>query len=195
MPCVSSSSPKPFNFEAKQEDLANPIVLIDDEITSPEPPDRIAIMVSSHHLFVKIPLLDIPSFHFNTSQLSERSGVLSEDIHVEQGSEFSIEEHGPDEDLAAMSPREGYKVLDPPSFYVPIRSPARKLLATPTPMGTPLYQIPDENSFMSLCRFLFCSLYSSVVPPISIKLSFNSNCFVGSSLIRFYSQYGKKLCT
>ncbi|CAI8606491.1 unnamed protein product [Vicia faba] len=77
-----------------------------------------------------------------------------------------------------MSLQEGYKVLDPPSFYVPIRSPARKLLATPTPMGTSLYQIPDENSFMSLCWLLLRSLCSSAVPPISTKLSFNSDCFV-----------------
>ncbi|GFP83788.1 splicing factor 3b subunit 1 [Phtheirospermum japonicum] len=50
-----------------------------------------------------------------------------------------------DEELDAMFPQEGYKVLDPPSSYVPIRTPARKLLATPTPMGTPLYNIPEEN--------------------------------------------------
>ncbi|KAF1780589.1 Armadillo-type fold [Phytophthora cactorum] len=32
-------------------------------------------------------------------------------------------------------PPTGYKILDPPSSYVPIRTPSRKLLATPTPMG------------------------------------------------------------
>ncbi|KAK2997810.1 hypothetical protein RJ639_024937 [Escallonia herrerae] len=50
-----------------------------------------------------------------------------------------------DEELDAMFPQEGYKILDPPSTYVPIRTPARKLLATPTPLGTPLYSIPEEN--------------------------------------------------
>ncbi|KAH7522061.1 hypothetical protein FEM48_Zijuj07G0097800 [Ziziphus jujuba var. spinosa] len=52
-----------------------------------------------------------------------------------------------DEDLDAMLPTgdEGYKILDPPASYVPIRTPARKLLATPTPMATPLYYIPEEN--------------------------------------------------
>ncbi|KAM3288470.1 Splicing factor 3B subunit 1 [Capsicum chinense] len=50
-----------------------------------------------------------------------------------------------DEELDAMFPQEGYKILDPPASYVPIRTPARKLLATPTPMGTPLYSIPEEN--------------------------------------------------
>jgi len=29
--------------------------------------------------------------------------------------------------------------------YVPIRTPTRKLLATPTPLGIPPYAIPEEN--------------------------------------------------
>ncbi|KAD5508895.1 hypothetical protein E3N88_16598 [Mikania micrantha] len=50
-----------------------------------------------------------------------------------------------DEELDTMFPQEGYKILEPPANYVPIRTPARKLLATPTPLGTPLYAIPEEN--------------------------------------------------
>ena len=51
-----------------------------------------------------------------------------------------------DEDLDAMFfPQEGYKNLEPPASYAPIRTSARKLLATPTPLGTPLYSIPEEN--------------------------------------------------
>ncbi|XP_052737619.1 splicing factor 3B subunit 1 [Bicyclus anynana] len=43
-----------------------------------------------------------------------------------------------DEELDAMFPA-GYKVLPPPAGYVPIRTPARKLTATPTPLaGTPI---------------------------------------------------------
>lgn len=43
-------------------------------------------------------------------------------------------------------PSEGYKVLEAPPGYEPIRTPARKLMATPTPYGgTPLYQIPEED--------------------------------------------------
>ena len=38
-----------------------------------------------------------------------------------------------DEELDAMFPP-GYKVLQPPTGYIPIRTPARKLTATPTPM-------------------------------------------------------------
>ncbi|KAJ7543289.1 hypothetical protein O6H91_09G031900 [Diphasiastrum complanatum] len=51
-----------------------------------------------------------------------------------------------DEELDAIFPQEGYVILDPPASYIPIRTPARKLLATPTPlMGTPLYAIPEED--------------------------------------------------
>uniref|UniRef100_F1KRJ0 Splicing factor 3B subunit 1 n=1 Tax=Ascaris suum TaxID=6253 RepID=F1KRJ0_ASCSU len=39
-----------------------------------------------------------------------------------------------DEELDALFPP-GYKILPPPSGYIPIRTPGRKLLATPTPMG------------------------------------------------------------
>ncbi|KAJ3642146.1 hypothetical protein Zmor_024955 [Zophobas morio] len=38
-----------------------------------------------------------------------------------------------DEELDAMFPP-GYKILAPPAGYIPIRTPARKLTATPTPM-------------------------------------------------------------
>lgn len=53
-----------------------------------------------------------------------------------------------DQDLDAMFPPAGYRVLKPPDTYVPIRTPARKLLATPTPGegGTPLYQLPSEQT-------------------------------------------------
>ncbi|KAI8824872.1 armadillo-type protein [Fimicolochytrium jonesii] len=63
-----------------------------------------------------------------------------------------------DEDLDAMFPTEGYKILEPPVTYVPIRTPARKLMATPTPMAgqagagfmmqeedrTQMYDVPPE---------------------------------------------------
>ena len=51
-----------------------------------------------------------------------------------------------DEELDSMMPVEGYKVLEQPPGYAPIRTPARKLMATPTPLGgTPMYQIPEED--------------------------------------------------
>jgi splicing factor 3B subunit 1 len=44
-------------------------------------------------------------------------------------------------------------VLAPPASYKPIMTPARKLMATPTPYGmvggaTPLYALPEENQGM-----------------------------------------------
>lgn len=53
-----------------------------------------------------------------------------------------------DDELDAMFPV-GYKILQPPAGYLPIRTPARKLMATPTPMaGTPMgfrMQTPDNK--------------------------------------------------
>ncbi|KAI9203477.1 armadillo-type protein [Polychytrium aggregatum] len=40
-----------------------------------------------------------------------------------------------DEELDAMFPTTGYKILEPPATYQPIRTPARKLMQTPTPMA------------------------------------------------------------
>jgi splicing factor 3B subunit 1 len=53
-----------------------------------------------------------------------------------------------DDELDGMLPSDGYKILEAPESYVPIRTPARKLLATPTPYGgaTPgFYNMPDED--------------------------------------------------
>lgn len=57
-----------------------------------------------------------------------------------------------DADLDAIFPPSGYKILDQPPSYVPLRTPQRKLLATPTPMGgeTPAFQInatPERSSY------------------------------------------------
>ena len=41
-----------------------------------------------------------------------------------------------DEELDLMLPSEGYKVLDPPPGYAPIRTPARKLMSTPAPVAS-----------------------------------------------------------
>lgn len=51
--------------------------------------------------------------------------------------------------LDAILPSEGYTILRPPASYIPLRTPSRKLLATPTPMGmTPAgfqMEIPVEE--------------------------------------------------
>ncbi|KAI8149047.1 splicing factor 3B subunit 1 [Fennellomyces sp. T-0311] len=50
-----------------------------------------------------------------------------------------------DEDLDAMFPQTGYKILDPPAGYQPIRTPARKLMATPTPMGESGFMMQEDS--------------------------------------------------
>ncbi|CEO60317.1 Putative U2 snrnp component prp10 [Penicillium brasilianum] len=40
-----------------------------------------------------------------------------------------------DEELDMMLPTEGYKILEPPPGYAPIRNPARKMMATPAPLA------------------------------------------------------------
>lgn len=52
-----------------------------------------------------------------------------------------------DDELDSLMPFEGYKVLQPPANYQPIRTPARKLTATPTPLsaGTGFRMQTDER--------------------------------------------------
>jgi splicing factor 3B subunit 1 len=56
-----------------------------------------------------------------------------------------------DEELDAMFPKEGYKILEPPANYQPIMTPSRRLLATPTPSaGTPGFSMgatPARDSY------------------------------------------------
>ncbi|KAJ4897290.1 hypothetical protein Rs2_24084 [Raphanus sativus] len=75
-------------------------------------------------------------------------GAMTPDQYNQARWEKDIEERNKplsDEELDAMFPTAGYKVLAQPASYVPIRSPARKALGTPTPMTTPGYVIPEEN--------------------------------------------------
>lgn len=49
-----------------------------------------------------------------------------------------------DMDLDALLPPSGFKILEPPATYKPIRTPSRKLLSTPTPYGmTPGFQMAE----------------------------------------------------
>lgn len=82
------------------------------------------------------------------AQIALRGAITPEQYNLLRWERDIEERNRPlsDEELEAMFPQEGYKVLEPPATYVPIRTPARKLLATPTPLvGTPLYSIPEEN--------------------------------------------------
>jgi splicing factor 3B subunit 1 len=52
-----------------------------------------------------------------------------------------------DEELDELLPSEGFKILEPPASYVPIRTPARKLMQTPMPYGANagFFSIPEED--------------------------------------------------
>ena len=52
-----------------------------------------------------------------------------------------------DEELDSIFPPTGYKILDPPVGYQPVRTPQRKMMATPTPMpATPGLHIQHSVS-------------------------------------------------
>ncbi|CAO1613555.1 unnamed protein product [Parajaminaea phylloscopi] len=51
-----------------------------------------------------------------------------------------------DEDLNMLLPSEGYKIVEPPPDYAPIRTPAHKLMAAPAPMGGGGFMMQDEAS-------------------------------------------------
>ncbi|ORZ40130.1 armadillo-type protein [Catenaria anguillulae PL171] len=58
-----------------------------------------------------------------------------------------------DEELDALLPATGYKILDPPANYQPIRTPSRKILATPTAMQSDLQyfgKLLDERDETSM---------------------------------------------
>ncbi|KAJ2836507.1 U2 snRNP component prp10 [Coemansia sp. 'formosensis'] len=55
-----------------------------------------------------------------------------------------------DEELDSLLPKDGYMIMEPPPTYVPIRTPARKLMATPAPLrgsssSSEGFLIPEES--------------------------------------------------
>ena len=59
-----------------------------------------------------------------------------------------------DEELDAIFPQEGYKILNPPANYQPIRAPVHKLTATPTPMGMSGFHIQMEDNKVKVVESL-----------------------------------------
>ena len=70
----------------------------------------------------------------------------------------------PDEELDALFPSTGYKILDQPASYIPISTPQRKLLAAPTPQGqTPgftMAQTPSRESY-AIPPSVFCPVFAA----------------------------------
>jgi splicing factor 3B subunit 1 len=84
------------------------------------------------------------------SQIAAR-GSTSPEQYPHLPWERDIEERSrplSDDELDDMFPQKGYKILEPPATYQPIRTPARRLiLATPTTLCAPLYGIPAEGLY------------------------------------------------
>eukprot|EP00007_Cunea_sp_BSH-02190019_P009911 CAMPEP_0174230298 /NCGR_PEP_ID=MMETSP0417-20130205/1073_1 /TAXON_ID=242541 /ORGANISM="Mayorella sp, Strain BSH-02190019" /LENGTH=1270 /DNA_ID=CAMNT_0015307951 /DNA_START=119 /DNA_END=3931 /DNA_ORIENTATION=+ len=73
-----------------------------------------------------------------TPGMTPLSGMMTPEQALEQRWEREVDARNrplSDEELDAMLPPKGYKIVEPPAAYVPIRTPARKLAQTPTPMG------------------------------------------------------------
>jgi len=62
--------------------------------------------------------------------------VTPEQMHAMRWEQDVGERNRPlsDEDLDKLMPSEGYTILEPPASYKPIRTPARKIAWTPTPL-------------------------------------------------------------
>jgi len=54
-----------------------------------------------------------------------------------------------DEEIDAILPSEGYEIIEPPADYEPVQTPARKQIATPTPVDASVdgqvYQMPGQS--------------------------------------------------
>ncbi|KAJ2445355.1 U2 snRNP component prp10, partial [Coemansia sp. RSA 2424] len=50
-----------------------------------------------------------------------------------------------DAELDALLPKDGYAIMEPPPTYTPIRTPARKLMATPAAAAQHGFLIPEES--------------------------------------------------
>ncbi|KAM0823237.1 hypothetical protein ACQ4PT_071003 [Festuca glaucescens] len=76
------------------------------------------------------------------------SGSATPELYQYLPWERDIEERSrplSDDELDGMLPQKGYKILEPPASYQPKRNSARRILAaTPTPLCTPLYAVPEE---------------------------------------------------
>lgn len=85
---------------------------------------------------------------------STPASFMTPEIAQQQRWEAEVDERNrplSDEELDALLPLDGYKILDQPPGYAPIRTPQRKLLSTPTPLSsTPAFliqQTPSRESY------------------------------------------------
>jgi splicing factor 3B subunit 1 len=76
----------------------------------------------------------VPMFSTSAGVGGAPGGIFTKALALEKEME-SRNRPWTDAALDALLPSEGYTIVRPPPNYVPLRTPARKLLATPTPLG------------------------------------------------------------
>ncbi|PVU99965.1 hypothetical protein BB559_000211 [Furculomyces boomerangus] len=106
--------------------------------------DETPVMVQNNvDMYAATPVGDIGMATPMASQIN--MGQSGSNIYSEQ--EFDPRNrYMSDEELDQLLPSEGYEMLAPPEGYMPIRTPARKLMATPTPMaGVEGFAVQEED--------------------------------------------------
>jgi splicing factor 3B subunit 1 len=81
-----------------------------------------------------------------TPSIAQMRGYTPEQMHAMRYEKDIEERNRPlsDEELNDLLPAEGYEVMVPPANYQPIRTPARKLTATPTPSQMGGFMMQDD---------------------------------------------------
>lgn len=81
-----------------------------------------------------------------TPSFAQMRGYTPEQMHAMRYEKDIEERNRPlsDEELNDILPAEGYEVMAPPANYQPIRTPARKLTATPTPAQMGGFMMQDD---------------------------------------------------
>lgn len=74
-----------------------------------------------------------------SAEHKQSSGLLDGQFMIDPRNRFLS-----DEELDQILPTEGYTIVEPPAGYAPIRTPARKMMATPTPTGG--FMMQDDSA-------------------------------------------------
>lgn len=93
------------------------------------------------------PMANALSDFLTTPQSGSMLAAMTPEVAQQLRWEAEVDERNrplSDADLDAILPPVGYRILDPPPTYMPLRTPHRKLLATPTPFNSvSAFSIPD----------------------------------------------------
>ncbi|PVU87891.1 hypothetical protein BB561_006134 [Smittium simulii] len=105
--------------------------------------DETPVITHSDAMFTETPIgnLGMATPMISHSALASNDSAIYMDQDVGPRNRFMT-----DEELDQILPNEGYEILVEPTGYMPIRTPARKLMATPTPMvGVDGFAFQEED--------------------------------------------------